>query len=133
MASAQRILQMDNQKWPDQLTAIPREKWPARAAELQHESMIGVWRSKNYFVQGFAEPDGIVRLSICRTELNSRGQWRGGLGWDELQSIKAQCGYGDRDAVEVYPRDIDVVNVANFRHLWVLPGLVQFAWRKDRA
>ena len=31
-------------------------------------------------------------------------------------------GCGARDAVEVYPADADVVNVANMRHLWLVAG-----------
>jgi hypothetical protein len=46
-----------------------------------------------------------------------------------LQRLKAECGYADRDAVEVYPRERDVVNVANLRHLWVMREPLAFAWR----
>ncbi|EOG1815585.1 hypothetical protein ACK3RA_000943 [Enterobacter hormaechei] len=49
---------------------------------------------------------------------------------DALQEIKSAVGYGDRDAVEIYPRDSDVVNVANMRHLWITPEPIAFAWRK---
>ena len=35
--------------------------------------------------------------------------------------------------MEVYPRTADLVNVANMRHLWVLPELLPFAWRKGAA
>lgn len=51
-----------------------------------------------------------------------------GITWDELQALKRQCGFGDRFAVEVYPADLDVVNVGNLRHLWVLQGALPFAW-----
>ena len=33
-------------------------------------------------------------------------------------------------AVEVFPADDQVVNVANMRHLWVLPEPLPFAWEK---
>ena len=35
----------------------------------------------------------------------------------------------DFDALELYPVNSDVVNVANLRHLWVMRDLVSFAWR----
>ena len=48
----------------------------------------------------------------------------------ELQDIKRQAGLGDYMAVEIYPKDRDIVNVANMRHLWVLRDPLQFGWRK---
>ena len=33
--------------------------------------------------------------------------------------IKTECGRGDLEAVEIFPRREDEVNVANLRHLWV--------------
>jgi len=36
----------------------------------------------------------------------------------------------DADAIEIFPADMDVVNVANMRHLWVMAEPVEFAWRK---
>ncbi len=54
------------------------------------------------------------------------------LVWDELQRIKSECGYGNTDAIEIYPADDDVVNVANMRHLWILDSRIPFAWRKQK-
>ena len=68
-------------------------------------------------------------MSIHRTDLNADGEWVDGIRWEELQRLKAECGFGDRDAVEVYPAEQDVVNVANFRHLWVMDEPLDFAWR----
>jgi hypothetical protein len=83
-------------------------------------------------VQEYAEAAPVlVRLSVLRTTLDPKvGRWVDGITWDELQSIKAQCGYGQHDALELYPIDSDVVNVANLRHLWVMASPVSFAWRK---
>lgn len=75
----------------------------------------------------------LVRLSVLRTTLDPQaGRWVDGITWDELQSIKAECGYGQHDALELYPPDSDVVNVANLRHLWVMRELQTFAWRGGR-
>lgn len=48
-----------------------------------------------------------------------------------LAQVYEEAGYGDRDAFEAYPRQADVVNVANMRHLWVLPEgeLLAGIWR----
>ena len=49
----------------------------------------------------------------------------------KLQEIKNTIGYKDKFAVEVYPAENDIVNVANMRHLWVLPKPLGFEWRND--
>ncbi len=43
------------------------------------------------------------------------------LTWDELMVIKNEMLGEDVLAVEIFPRDCDVVNEANVRHLWELP------------
>jgi hypothetical protein len=44
--------------------------------------------------------------------------------------LKRECGRGDRDAVEVYPADRDIVNVANMRRLFFPPEPLAFKWRR---
>lgn len=80
-------------------------------------------------MQVFARDNSANRLSISRNELDNTGQWRADISWEEIQALKAQCGFGDRHAVEIYPSDEDVVNVANMRHIWVLDNPMPFAWR----
>ncbi|HID9686324.1 TPA: DUF7694 domain-containing protein [Citrobacter amalonaticus] len=75
-------------------------------------------------------PGSVIRLTVNTTSIASSGRWKDGISWDALQEIKSAVGYGDRDAVEIYPRDSDVVNVANMRHLWITPEPISFAWRK---
>ena len=106
---------------------IRPENWPSEAVSMDR---IAVWQNDDFLVQVFAERDGIVRLTVCRT-LRKGGHWKDGITWDELQFIKDAVGYDAFDAVEVYPRHCDVVNVANMRHLWILPEAVRFAWRVD--
>lgn len=91
-----------------------------------------VWRNNRFLVQAFDDGVGALRLSICRSELDDKGNWRDGLTWDELQQIKNAVGFSDFDAVEVYPAEADVVNVANMRHLWVMTEQLKFAWRTKR-
>ncbi len=43
------------------------------------------------------------------------------LTWDELMMIKNEMLGEDALAVEIFPRNCDVVNEANVRHLWELP------------
>jgi hypothetical protein len=90
---------------------------------------IEAWRSRGFLLQVFREIDGVQRLSVCRTSHNGHS-WDENITWDDLQRLKAECGRGDRMAVEIYPADRHVVNVANMRHLWVLPEPLSFAWSR---
>jgi len=98
---------------------------------LQRSRINRVWRSRDFLVQEYAEAEPVlVRLSVLRTTLDPKlGRWVDGITWDELQAIKSEIGYGSHDALELYPADQDVVNVANLRHLWVMRELATFAWR----
>ena len=124
-----RTLKKVNAKMPPELQIVPREEWPEK---LQRAKINRVWRSRDFLVQEYAEAAPVlVRLSVLRTTLDPKlGRWVDGITWDELQQVKAECGYADHDAVELYPVAIDVVNVANLRHLWVMRDLVPFTWRR---
>lgn len=117
---------------PDQLTKMPSCQWPGRKDENIVENRIDVFISKKYMVQVFQEKDGIIRLSINRTAHNGKS-WEDNLTWDELQVIKNSVGFSNFDAVEIYPRDEDVVNISNIRHLFIVPELLDFAWRKTHG
>lgn len=108
---------------PNELERVHPDEFPID----KPARVIDVWRSKKYVVQVYSEDNGIIRLSINRTTRHG-GNWADKMTWDELQQIKADVGYGDSFAVEVYPSDKDVINVANMRHLWILPIRLSFAW-----
>ena len=116
---------------PEHLTPIPPEEFPNwQNAQLP----IKAWRSRKYLVQQYEVEDaafpGMIRLSVCRVKLSADGRWEDGLTWDELQQVKREVGYGKWWAVEIYPCDKDVVNVANFRHLWCLSTPLNIGWFK---
>ncbi len=125
-----RQLQRDNAKLPLTLQEIPRSSWPD-----PNSPQISVWRSRHFLVQVFpANPPAVARLSINRTTMGTAGvRWQDGIAWEEMQRLKKECGYGDMDAVEVFPAEADVVNAANMRHLWVLQEKLPFAWRNVDA
>lgn len=118
-----RILEKDNAKQPMSLQQVPSDQWPPSKRPPQE-----VWRSRNYLVQIYSEPGGYERMSISSTSLQG-DRWSDGIAWDDLMGLKRQTGRGNRDALEVYPADRDVVNVSNMRHLWLPPVPVAFAWR----
>jgi hypothetical protein len=119
-----RQLEKENAKQPLTLQQIPRSQWPDLPRPPKE-----VWRSRDYLVQVYDEGGGIERISVSSTTLQGE-RWADGITWDSLMLLKRQCGRGDRDALEVYPADRDIVNVANMRHLWLPAEPVAFAWRK---
>jgi hypothetical protein len=125
---AERYLAEQNKKFPDQLTVVPRDAWPPELGG--NERLTQVLRSKTFLVQVFKEKDPVaVRLSILRTAL-SGNDWKAEITWDELQRLKAEAGYSHYAAVEVYPPEPLVVNIANIRHLWVYRSAMDlpFMW-----
>lgn len=127
------LMRAENRKYPKQLIAIHPSDWPKMPAHFISAPLIRhVWRSRDFLVQIFDEGEGRLRLSVNRTEPTETG-WAEGITWDDLQRLKREAGYADYPAVEVYPPDGDIVNVANMRHLWVFtkdfPASIPM-WRK---
>lgn len=121
----------ENAKWPLELVEIPWEDFPDGVPVP--EKLVKLMRSRYFLVQLYENESGANRLSISRTDRSATrpGSSTDGITWDELQELKRQAGFGDRDAVEIYPKDQDVVNVANMRHLWILDREIPFAWRRS--
>lgn len=117
-----RAMAKENAKWPLHLKQIPRDIWPS-----QRPDVLEVWRSRGFLVQIYAEKNGHIRMSVNRTR-HTGDNWVAAITWDELMRLKRECGRGDLDALELYPADADVVNVANIRHLFFPPGPVAFKW-----
>lgn len=119
-----RALQKQNRARSEKMEeiAIPEE------TEIRNNPPIKAWASRHFLAQLFVDK-GNLRLSICRTEIQNDGNWKDGITWDELQRVKTACGYGDDWAVEIYPPDANVINVANIRHLWILPTAPEYGWK----
>jgi hypothetical protein len=108
-----------NRRWGTVLQEVSRDQWPSNAPR----GLLRVLRSRSYLVQVYAasegSPDAMLRLSVCRTSVVA-GRWADGISWDDLQRLKREAGYGDAQAIEIYPPDSDVIDDANMRHLWIL-------------
>jgi hypothetical protein len=126
--AAARYIRKESAKYTDVWAEIPKKDWPDISSD---PAPIAVFRNRWFLVQVFEEKGGIHRLSINRTEISKGGQWAQDIRWEELQRIKDTLGYRNFDAVEVFPRERDVVNVANMRHLFVLPLPLHYAWRRE--
>ena len=124
-----RELERENARRPVALAPVPHSEWPADLAS-RPGAPVAVWRSRDFLVQQFAAPaPAICRLSVLRSSVKG-DRWTDGITWDDLQRLKGEAGYADAWAVELFPADLDVVNVANIRHLWLLPCAPEFAWTR---
>lgn len=103
------------------LSRVPQSQWPP---EHHYPLPREVWRNNNFLVQVYDETGGILRVSVNRVVAGRKGKWLDGITWENLMEIKRQIGRGQEYAVEVLPRDRDIVNVANMRHFWILPAPV---------
>lgn len=128
MSALTRALREENGRWPKHMVAVPREQWP-NSVRLT-VPIVAAFRSRYFLAQLYPEINGAQRLTVSRTAVTEAGQWRAEITWDELQSVKAQCGLGDRWAAEIFPAESEVVNVANMRHLWLLPEAPAYAWTR---
>lgn len=119
-------LARENAKYSIAMHPVGMDVWPKDAVA---EKRVGVWRSRSFLAQLIRDPNGQMRLTVNRTEIDDDGRWRAGITWDALMRVKAQCGLADRWAVEVFPPAEEVVNVANMRHLWLLDEPPAYCWR----
>lgn len=128
--SQRRELARQNAKLPKELQPVPLDTWPAVVAGHPRAPR-AVWRSRDYLVQMYeCPPPAIARLSVLSTTLQG-DRWQDGLSWDDLQRLKAEAGFADAWAVELFPAADQVVNVANIRHLWLLPEAPAYAWQTE--
>ena len=88
------------------------------------ETALAAWYSPE-FIAGLFRQDGVLRFSVARAEVSGNP-----LSWEELMQVKRDCGFGDYDAVEVYPKDSDIFNTGNIRHLYFI-GPLSFALRQN--
>jgi hypothetical protein len=123
-------IERENRRWPEQLQSIPKDEWPADPFEVAPR--FAMHRSRRFLVQCFRD-NGFVRLTVNRTDWDERAKaFRDGISWDDLQRLKAEAGYADAWAVEIYPPELEIVNVAPMRHLWLLPEAPAFCWLRGR-
>lgn len=116
--------------WPPHLVEMPESEWPPWRPGIDRPLV--VWRSRHYLVMRYPAPDfnGVAcrRLTVNRVTIGNDGQWDQDIHWEDLQRCKRETGHGDWYAVEVYPRDRDIVHVANMRHLWLLAEPLAIGW-----
>ena len=126
--AALKLMDRENALYPvNALAVVPQAEWPCNPPP----KLVMALRSRDFMVQVYDEDGGVIRLSVHRCAYDSNvGRWKDGISWDDLQHIKTLAGFGDRPAVEIYPPIADEVNVANIRHLFILPEAPAFMWQK---
>jgi len=129
---AAKQIKIENRQFPDGMRKLNDHELPKIVIGTK---ILSVWRSRYFLCQVHAtEWENIIRLSINRGEIDTTNRrWRDGITWDELQAIKSEVGYRSFHAVEVFPAEINLVNVANVRHLFVyLSDAPVFIWGTKR-
>ena len=129
--AARRHLQQESRKFGEEFTRIADD-------EIKDVSFMGkkpeaVFRNRNFLAAIFmdeCEGQSVCRLTVNRTELFQDGNWIDKITWDELMAVKRGIGLRDHWMVEVYPEDAEIVDVANMRHLFLVPQ-PPFAWTKE--
>ncbi len=127
--AAKAILQ-ENKTWPDYLVEINPAK-VAPIASKQSKTLLRAFRSNRFLVQEYEEGQ-FIRLSITRNQVDLvERRFIDGITWDDIQEIKEQCGYSKHCAIEIFPPDELIVNVANVRHIWIYKeGEHPMMWKK---
>lgn len=88
------------------------------------------YKNDEFLVQIFRECGKPLRITV--NKIKRKGNtWADGITWDELMHIKRMIGFRDKCAVEIYPPDNDIVNVANMRHLWIV-DMPDYAWKLSK-
>jgi len=131
IAAKIKRLKQDNKGYPAHLVDVPKEFWPLTWKADPRLEYVRVLRSSKFLVQIIVEhPSENVRMSVSRTMIDHQGNWKADISWEELQQVKYEAGWGEFICVEIYPANANVVNVANMRHLWLLPEGTQMGWVK---
>lgn len=111
--------------YPDTLEIVP-ENDPNLPYSSHPQDIEHIYRSKKYTVilwkQGIDHTLLLgQKFSISRNEWDSKDRrYKDGLTWDEIMDIKREMGFGERTAIEYYPADSEVVNLANMRHIFLI-------------
>lgn len=115
--------------YSDKLEPLTREDCKNITGIEPPEQLIKAYMSKEFLVQLYQEKNKPLRITINKTTVTSTGNWEDNITWDEIQKIKNEIGFENKDCVEIYPAEKNIVNVANMRHIWVMEDLLDFSWK----
>jgi hypothetical protein len=124
---AKGYLEKQNKTYATEMAKIAIDDWPP-SVKINPRRPQMIFRSKDFLAQFHEDPNGYLRMSVQRTTQYTDGNWKDGITFDELQRVKRECGFADHWFVECYPPDDELVNIANIRHLFLMPEAPPFAW-----
>ena len=81
------------------------------------EMSLAIWKSKDFRVHSYKD-NGCIRLDIEKIDGTDS------ITWDEMQKIKDDCGFANKDAIEFYPANDAVINTGNWRHIYIFNELL---------
>jgi hypothetical protein len=106
------------EQFPEHLVLVTHLFDPIDLKNLRSTEM---WASRKFHVLILEnKTNGAEQLNIYRAEVDTKSKrWRDGISWEEMQELKKQCGRGDKIAFEPFPKDSEVINTNNIRHLFI--------------
>lgn len=109
-----RRIKADLSKYPDELQQIDAPADYDYGAKPKE-----TWCSKSFLVEIFDVNKNWERMRVHRNAFNPTfTAYLDGISWDTVMDLKRECGRGDREAVELFPRDIHSIPF-QVRHFWV--------------
>jgi hypothetical protein len=115
--------------WTPFAEAVPyRDGKPAPEALVENETL---WLNSHYVVHRHlleGKMEGAIHLSIRDHKRRAVRDWR------HFQRIKNELAGRDREAIEIFPPEDNLIDTANQYHLFVLPIGVStpFTWKEGR-
>lgn len=99
-------------------------EWEDRTALLvghpkAQRGLRGAYCNRIYAVQY------VVRGSLAMLQIRRHDRGKD-FPWRDLQRIKNELVGPEREAVQVFPRESEVVDAANMAHLWIIPEGVRW-------
>lgn len=121
--------------FPVQLAELPESAWKEKASP---QNLIKVLRSRRYMVQVYEMSESLIQLICQRVSFRQiENKATETITWSEMQRLKAESGYADMCAVEIFP-PVESMLESGARHLWVylkdVPNYMAGAkqWREAR-
>ncbi len=95
---------------------MPNEREPLKLQPgSATDRILGVWSNSTYTVRRLRFPDRNEKLTISRHDRQT-------IGWEDLQLIKNEMLGAEAMAIQVFPRESEIINEENIYHLFFLPG-----------
>lgn len=116
-AVAKNVRTLAKQSWK------PFEKLPETVPYHPDGRLKMAYRNNLYSVQEFAFPGGVTKLMIRRHDDQPMHNWK------HLQRIKNEICGPEAIAIEVYPAESELVDVANIYWLFVMPPGFVMPWK----